>query len=92
MQTEGHEKGKRKGEGDQTENTRSATKLLFVVFHPMIAALENGIVIPGAGEEGNWLKDNMDEFKNRAEGRGDQDFVDLLKEVDERKDLKELIK
>ena len=34
----------------------------------------------------------MEEFKNRAEGKGDQDFVDLIKEVHERKDLNELIK
>jgi len=96
LQKEGKEEGKetwkRAGENEQTETDRNAKKLLFVVFHPMIAALENGVVIPGAGEEGNWLKDNMEEFKNRAEGKGDQDFVDLIKEVHERKDLNELIK
>lgn len=90
--TEGKEKGKRKGENDETENQRVAKKLLFVVFHPMIAARENGVTIPGAGEEGNWLKDNMAYFKEQAEGKGDEDFAALIKEVDEREDLKALIK
>lgn len=45
-----------------------------------------------AGEEGNWLKDNMAYFKEQAEGKGDEDFAALIKEVDEREDLKALIK
>ena len=51
LQKEGKEEGKetwkRAGENEQTETDRNAKKLLFVVFHPMIAALENGVVIPG---------------------------------------------
>jgi len=91
VETEGSNKGKRKNVNEQSDKTRDAVKLLFVVFHPMIAALENGVTIPGAGEEGNWLKDNMEEFKQRGD-KGDQDFVDLVKEVEEREDLNELIK
>jgi hypothetical protein len=45
-----------------------------------------------AGEEGNWLKDNMEYFKNQAEAKGDEDFAALVKEVDEREDLKVLLK
>jgi len=94
VQQEGKDKGKRipqEGGGDETETNHEAKKLLFVVFTPMISARENGVVIPGAGEEGTWLKDNMTDFKNRAEHDGDQDFIDMLKEVDEREDLKGLI-
>lgn len=47
--TEGKDKGKRQGEDDETENSRAAKKLLFVVFHPMVAARENGVTIPGVG-------------------------------------------
>jgi len=90
--TEGKDKGKRKGQDDETETQRGAKKLLFVVFHPMIAARENGVTIPGAGEEGNWLKDNMAYFKEQAEGKGDEDFANLVKEVEERQDLKALVK
>jgi hypothetical protein len=41
------DKGKRELEVDETENSRTAKKLLFVVFHPMVAARENGVTIPG---------------------------------------------
>lgn len=113
---EGKDKGKRKGEEDETTSKKEAKKLLFVVFHPMVAARENGVTIPGvcifvhqclkfiprkyanpkcatqAGEEGNWLKDNMEYFKDQADAKGDEDFAALVKEVEEREDLKALLK
>ena len=45
-----------------------------------------------AGEEGNWLKDNMEYFKEQANAKGDEDFEGLIKEVEERDDLKALLK
>lgn len=45
-----------------------------------------------AGEEGNWLQDNMEYFKNQAKAKGDEDFAALVKEVEEREDLKALVK
>jgi hypothetical protein len=34
----------------------------------------------------------MSEFKNRAEAKGDEDFQQLLEEVENREDLKKLLK
>jgi len=75
---------------EQSESERVAKELRFVVFYPMITAREVGIVIPGAGQEGNWLLDNMSEFKKRADA-GNEEFVDILKEIEERDDLKKLV-
>ena len=45
-----------------------------------------------AGEESQWLKSNMKEFKYRAETKGDQDFVQMMEELDTRDDLKKMLK
>lgn len=45
-----------------------------------------------AGEEGQWLQSHMAEFKNRAEKNGDEDFQQLLEEIENREDLKKLLK
>ena len=34
----------------------------------------------------------MSDFKERAEGMGDQDFVKLMDEIENREDLKKLLK
>ena len=45
-----------------------------------------------AGEEGQWLKSNMKDFKYRAETKGDEDFVQMMEELDTRDDLKKMLK
>jgi hypothetical protein len=44
-----------------------------------------------ADNEGTWLKDNMAYFKEQAEVYDDQPFQDLLKELQDRPDLRKLI-
>ncbi|KIV95498.1 hypothetical protein PV10_03147 [Exophiala mesophila] len=78
------------GSGDTAE-ARASKKMHFVVFHPMIAARENGVTIPDAGNEASWLKDNMPYFKSQAYEHGDQQFKDMLDEVESRADLKALL-
>ncbi|KAL7911441.1 putative cis-3-chloroacrylic acid dehalogenase [Trichoderma velutinum] len=70
---------------------RRAKKLHVVVFYPMNAAIENGVIIPGPGDEGSWLKDNMAYFKDQAEAYYDDEFRDMLQEVENREDLKKMI-
>ncbi|KAL1875573.1 hypothetical protein Plec18167_005509 [Paecilomyces lecythidis] len=78
-------------DGAKGNDVRKARKLHFTVFAPMLAAVENGVVIPGAGEEGSWLKNNMAYFKEQAEVGNDEHFKDMLKEIEEREDLKSFI-
>ncbi|OQO09380.1 hypothetical protein B0A48_04778 [Cryoendolithus antarcticus] len=49
----------------------------------MAAGREAGLAIPMAGDDVNWLSDNMAEFKTRA-ANGQEEFADLVKEVEER--------
>ena len=44
-----------------------------------------------AGEDKTWLKDNVQVFKERADA-GDEDFRDLLREMEGRDDLKGALK
>ncbi|KAJ9296426.1 hypothetical protein DTO271G3_5124 [Paecilomyces variotii] len=76
--------GKRDGGGE-------GRKSHFIVFTMILAAVENGVVIPGAGEEGTWLKSNTAYFRERAEVGKDEHFRDMLKEIEEREDLKSLV-
>ncbi|PNP48016.1 hypothetical protein TGAMA5MH_00839 [Trichoderma gamsii] len=57
----------------------------------MVAALENGVVIPGAGDEGTWLKDNMAFFQEQIDVYDDDEFRDMVKEIHEREDLRKLV-
>ncbi|KAJ9212754.1 hypothetical protein DTO166G4_5566 [Paecilomyces variotii] len=74
-----------------TDGGEKGRKLHFIVFTTILAAVENGVVIPGAGEEGTWLKSNMAYFRERAEVGKDEHFRDMLKEIEEREDLKSLV-
>lgn len=44
-----------------------------------------------AGNEASWLKDNMPFFKSQAYDHNDQQFKDMLDEIDSRDDLKALL-
>ncbi|KAK5049459.1 hypothetical protein LTR84_004388 [Exophiala bonariae] len=52
------------------------------VLGALTTAVECGIARPRVGEEEEWLKINMEEFRNLAR-RGDEDFVELVRELDE---------
>jgi len=79
--------------GAPTDSADKASKKMhFITFYPMIAARENGVTIPDAGNESSWLKDNMPYFKSQAYDHGDQDFRKMIEEIDQREDLKELVK
>lgn len=43
------------------------------------------------GDEGTWLKDNMAHFQEQVDVHNDNDIRDMLKEINEREDLKMLI-
>lgn len=92
MIEEGKDKGKRKGEVNETEQDREVMALMVVAFHPMIAAREAGMVIPEAGKEGTWLKDHMGYFKEMSDTKGLEEFSEMLKEIETREDLQKLVR
>ncbi|KIX98515.1 uncharacterized protein Z520_05816 [Fonsecaea multimorphosa CBS 102226] len=53
------------------------------VLGALTTAVECGIARPKVGEEDEWLKANMDEFRKLA-AAGDEDFVELIQELDSR--------
>ena len=56
------------------------TELRMVVFFgSIVAAYEAGVMLPPAGGDGKWLKENMEKFQEKAD-EGDEDFVDMIKE------------
>ena len=57
------------------------------VLGDIVAGMEAGFSIPQAGKDGEWLAENMGAFKARAEA-GEEEFVELVKEVEERGMLK----
>ncbi|KAL6250125.1 hypothetical protein RBB50_002426 [Rhinocladiella similis] len=75
-----------------TQKDKAAKKMHMITFYPMIAARENGVTIPDAGNESSWLKDNMPYFKSQAYDHGDQDFKKMVEEIDHRDDLKAMLK
>lgn len=70
---------------------KAAKKMHFITFYPMLAARENGVTIPDAGNESSWLRDNMPYFKSQAYEHDDEDFRKMLEELDEREDLNALL-
>ncbi|KIW80082.1 hypothetical protein Z517_06697 [Fonsecaea pedrosoi CBS 271.37] len=53
------------------------------VMAALTTAVECGIARPKVGEEDEWLKTNMGEFRKLA-AAGDEDFVELVQELDSR--------
>ena len=89
VMTEGKSQGKRKleEEKDMTASSKEATKLLSVAFVPLVTVRELGLVIPEAGGEAAWVKENMGLFKEKAD-QGDENIADFIKELGTREDLK----
>ena len=44
------------------------------------------------GKEANWLNENMAHFKSEAYDHDDEDYKDLLQEIERRHELKAMIK
>lgn len=63
----------------------------MVSFYPMVAAREAGMIIPEAGDEGSWFKEQMPYMKKMSEEKGLDDFTDMLRELEEREDLKKMV-
>ena len=62
----------------------------MVSFYPMITAREQGMVIPEAGKEGEFFKEWRPYMVKMSEEKGLADFKEMLRELDEREDLKGL--
>ncbi|KAH7007210.1 hypothetical protein EDB80DRAFT_578018 [Ilyonectria destructans] len=73
-----------KTESDVGPGNPKILQTVFIV--PGITAREESLAIPPAGTEKAWLRDNLELFKERAR-RGDQDFKDLLAELEARPEL-----
>ncbi|KAM5378777.1 hypothetical protein ACJZ2D_004250 [Fusarium nematophilum] len=73
------------------EGSDETKRLLMVTFVPMVTIREGGMAIPEAGHEGGWLKSQMPYIREMGEERGVEDFADLLREMNEREDLKLLV-
>jgi hypothetical protein len=50
------------------------------IFEDLAAGVEQGIVVPKAGEEEGWARENWAEFERRAK-EGDEGMEVLMKEV-----------
>ncbi|OOF90393.1 hypothetical protein ASPCADRAFT_10690 [Aspergillus carbonarius ITEM 5010] len=73
------------------EDDADRKRLRMVTFTPMITIREGGMAIPEAGEEGTWLKEQLPFIKQMSEREGLDDFTEMLREIEEREDLKRLV-
>ncbi|THW31533.1 hypothetical protein D6D21_10684 [Aureobasidium pullulans] len=56
------------------------TELRLVMFYgAIVAGMEAGFSIPQAGDDKQWIEENMDAFKKKAE-EGDEHFRELVEE------------
>jgi hypothetical protein len=56
---------------------------MIFILGDIVAGMEAGFAVPPAGEDKQWLKDNLAAFRERAES-GDEDFKDVVNEIQER--------
>ncbi|KAM0252752.1 hypothetical protein ACHAQJ_007590 [Trichoderma viride] len=59
---------------------------LIAVLDGLAGGLENGFVVPAAGEDIGWLSNHKAEFEKLA-AAGNPDFIGLLHEMETREDL-----
>jgi len=50
----GRDIGKRRGVDHETTREKDAKKLMFVMFHPLLAVRETGVAMPGVSTWGSW--------------------------------------
>ncbi|KAF2764905.1 hypothetical protein EJ03DRAFT_331436 [Teratosphaeria nubilosa] len=55
----------------------------FIILGGLVGGVEAGFVLPPAGGDVKWLKENWDAFNKKAE-EGDEDFVEMVREVKKR--------
>lgn len=53
------------------------------LFEDIVAGAEQGFVLPQAGKDGEWAKENMGEFERRA-GEGDESMQRLVEKYGRR--------
>ncbi|KAH8423054.1 uncharacterized protein LDX57_000810 [Aspergillus melleus] len=70
---------------DKEERKARELNRVFILG-AITAGLECGVLLPRAGGDSTWLKDNMAVFEGRAR-KGDEDFIELLEEMKNREDL-----
>lgn len=75
--------GQAQANGDGDGHGASLGLRSVIILGGMIAGLEAGFALPPAGGDVQWLEENWEAFLQRAR-EGDAEFVDLVKEVEER--------
>lgn len=50
----------------------------------IVAGMEQGFVLPPAGEDAEWMRENMHAFRAKADS-GDEDMKGLVEEIERRK-------
>ena len=55
----------------------------MIVMGGLISGIEAGFTLPPAGGDVQWLHENWEAFNEKAEA-GDEEFVEMVKEVKER--------
>ncbi|BCS27687.1 uncharacterized protein APUU_60735A [Aspergillus puulaauensis] len=73
--------GSKKGE----EREDLELKRVFVMG-AITTGVESGFVLPEAGQDAAWLKENTPRFEELAE-QGDPEFIELVREIRSREDL-----
>jgi hypothetical protein len=55
-------------------------ELRLVVFYgAIVAGMEAGLILPPAGQDADWIKENWETFVKKAEG-GDEHFAGLIEQ------------
>lgn len=72
----------RRSEPDQDTSLRSV-----IILGDITAGVEAGFALPPAGGDVDWLRENFESFQEKAKA-GDQEFVQMVKEIEERGLLK----
>lgn len=55
-----------------------------------MAGYEYGMAIPPAGQDREWLRENIEVFRQRARDEGEP-FVGLMRELEERVDFRAIL-
>lgn len=71
----------------RAEEERDTSLRSVILLGDIIGGLEAGFILPPAGGDVAWLHENWEEFNRRAEG-GDEEFREMVREVEERGLLK----
>ncbi|KNG86961.1 hypothetical protein ANOM_004189 [Aspergillus nomiae NRRL 13137] len=72
-------------QGAECRTKESQLNRVFIMG-TITAGMENGFLLPRAGEDATWLRDNAPRFEELAK-QGDRDFIELVAEMESRDDL-----